>query len=266
MGNKMKAIVVDDEMRALNMLCIFLGRIEDVEIAGKFTNPHDALAFLNKTEVDIAFLDVEMPEMSGVEFAHRCICLKKVPAIVFVTGFEQYAMDAWGVEAVDYILKPYDEARVRNAVKKAGILKPPSRAKKVEIVCFPSFEVKVDSSPIPFKCKKGKELLAYLVDNEGRWVTSGQIISALWEDKPYDDNLKNTYYVTGFRLRKELEKYDIEDILEAQKCGYRVNTEKFSCDYYRYLAGENAGFRGQYLSEYSWGEETLAYLLTGGRR
>ena len=248
----------------MRVLQIILDKIPDVEIVASFTNSHEAKDYLHNNEVELAFFDVEMPEINGIELAYDCLTLPKIPAVIFITGHEQYAMKAWGVEAVDYILKPYSSDHVFRAVQKARKLLPTFSAhegtKSIEIKCFPRFEIFVNNTPVLIKCKKGKEMLAYLVDAQGRWVGSEEIISALWPDAPFDESSKNVFYVTGFRLKKELEKKDLDSIMEYENGNYRVVTDNFSCDYYRYLNNEEVPFSGEYLSEYEWAEMTAAKL------
>ncbi len=108
----MRSLIVDDEPLARERVRHFLDPEPDFEIAGEFGNGKDALAFLRREKVDLIFLDVVMPEMNGFELA-RALSPPDIPHIIFVTVFDSYALEAFEVHAVDYLLKPVDPERFR---------------------------------------------------------------------------------------------------------------------------------------------------------
>jgi two-component system, LytTR family, response regulator LytT len=115
-----KALVVDDEQLAREELCYLLGQGGGVTVVAQAANGPDALAAIEVHQPDLVFLDVQMPGLNGFEVARRVLERADVAAeIVFVTAFDQYAIDAFQVDAVDYLLKPVDPERLEQAVQRA---------------------------------------------------------------------------------------------------------------------------------------------------
>ncbi len=116
---KVSALVVDDEAPAREELCYLLAQAGDVDVIGQADNGPDALDLLEDLEPDIVFLDVQMPGATGFEVARQAAARPSPPHIVFVTAFDQFALDAFQVDAVDYLLKPVDPARLEQALGRA---------------------------------------------------------------------------------------------------------------------------------------------------
>lgn len=110
-------IIVEDELPAREELRFFIEQEENFSILGDFENPIDALTFLEKTETDVIFLDINMPDMNGLNLSK--IIRKMYPQIkiIFITAYKDYAIDAFEVKAFDYLLKPYSEARIKSLLK-----------------------------------------------------------------------------------------------------------------------------------------------------
>lgn len=111
-----RTVVVDDEPLARARLRTFLGAIDDVELVGEAGNGIEALRVIQGTEPDLVLLDVQMPGMGGFELLGA---LKRPPQVIFATAYDEYAIRAFEVEAVDYLLKPVSQARVAEAVGRA---------------------------------------------------------------------------------------------------------------------------------------------------
>lgn len=112
---KIKALIVDDEVIARERVRRFLSDESDVEVLGECRNGREALAAIKKLEPDLVFLDIQMPQMSGFEVL-ASIASKDLPAIVFVTAYDQYALQAFEVHALDYLLKPFNRERFRQSL------------------------------------------------------------------------------------------------------------------------------------------------------
>ena len=113
-------LVVDDEQLAREELCYQLERIGEVEVVGQAGNGLEALTAVERHEPHLIFLDIQMPGLTGFEVARRLLSYgPDTPAMVFVTAFDQHAIEAFEVNAVDYLLKPIDGARVETAVQRA---------------------------------------------------------------------------------------------------------------------------------------------------
>jgi DNA-binding LytR/AlgR family response regulator len=115
----MTAVVADDEQHARDELCFLLGRIDGVEDVGQAANGVEALDEITRHRPDVAFLDVQMPGLTGFEVARRLMEDGTGPSVIFVTAFDQRAIEAFEVNAVDYVLKPVDQGRLETAVSRA---------------------------------------------------------------------------------------------------------------------------------------------------
>jgi two-component system LytT family response regulator/two-component system response regulator LytT len=112
----LRTVVVDDEQLAREELCFLLEQAGEVEIVGQAADGIEALRLAGDLKPDLLFLDVQMPGLTGFEVARRLIQAELLPQLVFVTAFDQYAIDAFSVNAVDYLLKPVDAGRLEQAI------------------------------------------------------------------------------------------------------------------------------------------------------
>ena len=120
MSTALKVIVVDDEQLARDELCYQLEHVGDLEVVAQAGNGVEAVAAIDRLEPDLVFLDVQMPGLSGFEVARRLLEREEeAPALIFVTAFDQHAIEAFEVNAVDYLLKPVEAGRLEQAVQRA---------------------------------------------------------------------------------------------------------------------------------------------------
>ena len=271
----MNAICVDDEGLILSRTVSLVkktGKFDNVE---SFMEAKEALAYLDENTADLALLDIDMPEMGGLELAAKM--KEKCPGIriVFLTGYSEYAVDAYAMHATGYLLKPIGYNKLLEEIEyalntpvsgqDAGPVADVSSksAHRVKVETFGYFNILVDSKPVVFKRSKAKELLACLVDRQGQFVSRKDIFYILWKDDDYD-RARQKYFDTIIRSLKEtLEEYGISDIFEAEKGMMRIVPEKMDCDLYAYLKKDKkaiAAFRGEYMSSYSWASTTEGYL------
>lgn len=115
----LRALVVDDEQLARDELCFQLEQLGGVEITGQAGNGVEAIDAIERLRPDVVFLDIQMPGLSGFEVARRVVALGLSTHIVFVTAFDQYALEAFEVNAVDYLLKPVEPARLEQTLQRA---------------------------------------------------------------------------------------------------------------------------------------------------
>jgi two-component system LytT family response regulator len=111
----MRAYLVDDEPLALKRLNKLLAATESVQVLGKATEPNEAIAFLNSHDVDVLFLDIQMPQKNGFELLAK---LRERPSVIFTTAYERYAVQAFEVNAIDYLLKPIAEDHLKRALSR----------------------------------------------------------------------------------------------------------------------------------------------------
>ena len=249
----MNLLLVDDEKLALEALKkAVLGVLPESEVH-PFQKARLALEYAEENKIDIAFLDIDMPVISGLEMANKLQQIYPNTNIIFVTGFSEYALDAFNVYASAYLTKPVTVEAIAKAINH---LRHPITSKRVKIQCFGNFEVYCDNKPIQFSLNKTKELLAYLVDRKGAQCRKNEIIAALFED---DFNIE--YYK---KLRKDLIEtfclLGIENVLGISRGGLAINKELVECDYYDYLESSQIKTPKEYMSQYSFAEKTLALL------
>lgn len=113
---KITCIIVDDEPMALRLVETYVEKTPFLELKNKFSNAIEAMEFLKTSPVDLLFLDIQMPDLSGIEFSKM---LPKETRVIFTTAFDQYALEGFKVEALDYLLKPFDYAEFLLAANKA---------------------------------------------------------------------------------------------------------------------------------------------------
>ena len=125
-GATLTAVVADDEQLARDELCFLLRQLSGIEVVGLAANGMEALDEIARHTPDVAFLDVQMPGLTGFEVAQRLLQQGTGPGVIFVTAFDQRAIEAFEVNAVDYLLKPVDARRLETAVARARSRKGPA--------------------------------------------------------------------------------------------------------------------------------------------
>ena len=159
----MNVIYVDDEMPALDNFRMTVKDFPFVKSLKVFLRGEEAIRWASENPVDVAFLDMEMHGMNGLEAAKELKKINRDTRLVFVTAYEQYALQAFGVDAIGYILKPYSRKEVRKELEKAARFHPLPK-KRVCIQTIPDFVVYVDGERLVLGRAKTEELLALLVD------------------------------------------------------------------------------------------------------
>jgi len=109
-------IALDDEPLSLRVISTFTGKHPAIQLAGTFNNPHEAKLYLANNSVDLIFLDIDMLEINGIDFAKN---LNPRPLLIFTTAHKEYAIDGFELDSVDYLLKPFDFTRFERAIDKA---------------------------------------------------------------------------------------------------------------------------------------------------
>jgi two-component SAPR family response regulator len=253
----MIAIAVDDEVLMLGALAAAIKASPDISEVSQFSGCDEALDFVKENPVDVAFLDINMRGMGGLALAEKIVGFCPECKIVFCTGYEEYAIPAFKLHASGYLLKPVSAQDVQAEIDNIKGVR--QSQKPLTVKCFGTFEVYARGEKLTFKRSKTKELFAFLVDRNGAGVTVAEIGVALWDN---DKEQKNQNYIHQlFRdLRQALETVGVEEIFERNNYFYSLNPDKLDCDYYAYLKTGKPEFRGEYMSQYSWAEETCGLL------
>ena len=253
----MIAIAVDDEILMLGALVAAIRASDDISEVSQFSGCDEALDYVKENPVDVAFLDINMRGMGGLDLAEKIVGFCPECKIVFCTGYEEYAIPAFKLHASGYLLKPVSAQDVQAEIDNIKGIR--QGQKPLSVKCFGTFEVYARGEKLTFKRSKTKELFAFLVDRNGAGVTVAEIGVALWDN---DKEQKNQNYIHQlFRdLRQALEAVGVEEIFERNNYFYSINPDKLDCDYYAYLITGKPEFRGEYMSQYSWAEETCGLL------
>ncbi|MBQ1223369.1 MAG: response regulator [Oscillospiraceae bacterium] len=254
----MKAITVDDEIYMLETLNEAVSASSDVELTGTFSSCSAALAYAAENPVDIAFLDINMRGIGGLGLAEKLMELHPDCKIIFCTGHEEYAVSAFRLHVSGYLMKPITAEAVQQEIDHIKGVK--AKEKLLTINCFGNFEVLYNGEILPFKRRKAKELLAVLVDRNGAGLTAKQLCAILFPDDT--DDIKNAAYFRQLvmDLKNTLKAIRAEDVLRHDTPYYRVDTGLVKCDYLSFLETGKPAFRGEYMTQYSWAEETCAML------
>ena len=254
---------IDDEPRMLRLLHKAIAEAEPDAKIMDFTEGDDLLSALAERTPDVVFSDVELQGMTGLELAVRIKNAAPEAKIIFVTGFPQYAADAFRLHANGYILKPAEAERIREELDCLKLPKTEMRPGKLCVRCFGNFEVFWNGQPLIFQRSQTKELLAYLIDREGASCTSGEIALALWSVDGTGQAEKNRIRVLINDLRSTLRKIGMEDVLIRERRLLAIRRDLVDCDYYRMRDGDVSAlnaFDGEYMKQYSWAELTAGRL------
>ena len=254
----MRAIAVDDELYMLETLEEAIRASSDITRVECFSSCSTALAYATENPIDIAFLDINMRGIGGLGLAEKVISLQPHCKIIFCTGYSEYAVSAFQLHVSGYLMKPITAEAVQKEIDHIKGVK--ATEKLLTIKCFGNFEVLYNGDILHFKRKKAKELLAALIDRNGAGMTAKQLCAILFPDNT--DDTKNAAYLRQLilDLKNTLRTICAEDVLRHDTPYYRIDTNLVKCDYFSFLETGNPKFLGEYMSQYSWAEETCAML------
>ena len=259
----MTAICVDDEPLVLQLTISLVRELPHFDQVEGFGGALEALDWLENHRPDIAFLDIDMPVINGIKLAQKIIEQYPDTAIIFLTGYAQYAVDAFAIHASGYLLKPINKEKLSEEVEYALAGKNSKRSPRITVQTFGNFDIVVDGKTVSFTRSKSKELLAYLIDRQGGSVSRTEAFSILWEDSMYDRSMQKQLDVIIRSLRSTLQEYGIGEIVEMKAGAMRVIPELLDCDLYRFFNGDESAineYRGVYMNAYSWASLTEASM------
>lgn len=234
----MKVIVVDDEKSMHIIMERMLKKINAVTLAGCFLDTWSAHAYLSEHDVDLIFIDVSMPKESGIEFAKRLRVEGRETKIVFLTSHREYALPAFDVYALDYMLKPVKQDRLQQTIGRAAADlelqkdKPKQAAQKKKLIynCLGGIELRTSQNEmIKWKTSKSAELFAYLIMQRGKRVSKARIIEDVFEHTPLKnaDAYLNT---TIYQLRKLLSRHGLTQVIHSGNQYYVLDHTKIEVD------------------------------------
>ncbi len=252
----MRIIVVDDESVVLGSEMNAIRRAAPTASVEGFLSAMQALRYVKNNQVDVAFLDIMMPEISGIDLARQMKQLRPDLNVIFATAFNHQYREAMELHASGYILKPISEEAVRREL--SDLRRPPQDEPRLFVRTFGDFEVFFNQQPVMFRYSKSKELLAYLIDRHGAMVESDTLLTVLWGGEA---DYTNFFYQVRKDLKDTLSQYGCDDVLISRRGSMGVYPDKIDCDYYEWLKGTPAGinaYHGQYMRQYDWAEMTWA--------
>jgi len=230
-----RTVVIDDEQPAVEMMKHLLSETGQAIVVGEFTSATQALVDIVTLKPDVVFLDIEMPGLDGLRAAEKILTIDPDINVVFVTAYDHYAIKAFEINALDYLLKPVLPVRLEKTLARLAQQlekRPVSTVSSGRVLCLGSFEAigkYTDSKPIRWRTAKTEELFAYLLYNRDTIVPKGRIIDNLWpDDEP--DQADNNLHTTIYKLRKTLKSVGIDIDISLTGGGYLLNTRNVFCD------------------------------------
>lgn len=210
------AVLVDDMRPALRELKFLLKKYPEISIIGMYIDPLAAIEKIGELKPQVVFLDINMPQLQGIDAASRILDLSPQTDIVFVTAFDQYAVEAFELHALDYLLKPIAEERLEKTVERlrreisSANLTKEYTPLKLQIRCFGRFQMGWEGrEPIKWRIEKARELFAFLLQNHNRYITKDELLDKLWPEDIPDRAIKQLYNGIYY-IRKALEGYGID--------------------------------------------------------
>lgn len=246
----MRVLLVDDESLQLLRLENVCKKVLPSASFASFSNPLLAVKAAEKEKADLAFLDVEMPGMNGIALAKKLKSINPLTKIIFVTAYDNYALDAFKVHASGYIVKPVYEAAIKVELEELSKPIDLDDNGKLQIKCFGNFEIFHNGEPLKFSYSKSKELLAYLIDREGSSINIAELNAVLWEED-HSSYLRNIIA----DIQRTLEAIKCQDVFIKRRNECFVDISKISCDAYEYKKGNPTAirmYRGEYMIQYPW--------------
>ncbi|RJE87478.1 response regulator [Paenibacillus sp. 1011MAR3C5] len=235
----MRALLVDDERLALQRMEWLIKQHAggELEWSGAFLDPYDALEAAQAEQPDIAFLDIELPEMNGFELAERLLLIRPKIRIVFVTAYQDYAIKAFDINALDYLLKPVAADRLSITMQRAReamVLSTQEVAvqESMTLCCFPSLYFRDgygQARSFTWKTLKAEELFAYLIHRRGLTVNKQELLDLLWPD--YDAKKATAQLHTAiYQIRKVIESAKLDLGIIYKDGGYRLTMGSLAVD------------------------------------
>jgi two-component SAPR family response regulator len=240
----MKTLIVDDEPAMLLAMRRLLSKIEGIEVVGSFQNAAEALEFVRDNQVELAFLDIMIGEDNGLELARGLRLLCADAEIVFTTSHTDYAIPAYDVYPLDYIVKPISEQRLKQTVARAVSRRRASSAEpssdtlpRLTVRALGCFEVEsTQAGEVKWISRRSAELFAYLLVHRGRNVARVRILEDIFPDMP----LRNAevYLNTAvYQLRKALMPHGFKESILSTVEQYRVNLDQMDVDFIQFEQG-----------------------------
>ncbi|WP_336763199.1 response regulator [Paenibacillus sp. USHLN196] len=230
----MKVILVDDERLALIGLQKSLEKeVSGIEITATYTNPTEAMGGIMEHRPDVVFLDIHMPEMDGMDLGKQIQATVPGVEIIFVTSYDQYAVHAFDLQALDYVMKPIQKDRLKQTVSRVReklSSKREQRSKDTDvplICCFNQIQFKLPDKDIQvakWRTSKAQELFAYLLHHRNQTIHRSVLLEMLWPELE-EEKTVHQLYTAMYHVRQTLKACGM-DMITIQsghlEAGYRL--------------------------------------------
>ncbi|MBA9087804.1 two-component SAPR family response regulator [Fontibacillus solani] len=235
----MKVILVDDERLALEYLERQLLKFDNIEIVGLFSDPLVAREEILRKDVDAVFLDISLPEINGIELADQLLGFKPQLNIVFVTAYNEYAIKAFELNAIDYIVKPTRAERLTKTVDRIRKLQhsivedeavEADHDLRLHLLKQVSVELpKGQFTLLQWRTSKAQELFLFLLQHRGQLVRKSVLIDLLWPEYE-SDKVYSQLYTAVYHIRKTLQPYGERFQISNTTEGYILNMNNVILD------------------------------------
>ncbi len=231
----LKAMLIDDEPLALRQMEQLLTAEGHIQVVAKLTDTCEAIRLMKELQPDVVFLDIHMSEIDGLEMAERIMDEYGLVDIVFVTAYDQYAVQAFELHAIDYLLKPVQIDRLRKTLSRLTARdnqtqETESAPSKVMVRCFRQLTMEQDKPiPLAWRTAKAQELFAFLLHQRPHSVNKEQLMDILWPDMDEKKAL-SILYATVYHVRKLLTDWHIPITIESKLGSYQLHFNKDELD------------------------------------
>ncbi|MFP7473353.1 response regulator [Niallia taxi] len=280
-----RTVIIDDEELSIIYLEKKLRDFPNIQIINTYTTFDSVLEELEKKEVNVIFLDIEMGSLNGLEIAERILSAFPSIHIVFVTAHSEYAVHAFEINSIDYLLKPITTKRLQITIDRLNnYIKEDQKShnddktiKPLTIKCFSELRIYQDHKLVPFKTKKAKELFAYLLTHISQYIHKDILIESIWPDQDYQ-KAKVYLHTCLSHLRKMLASLGYPECISFSNNCYSLSLSQLHCDSISLdkeleslnsITKENKNFvldllqqyTGPYLelNQYDWANERAQY-------
>lgn len=234
----MDVILVDDEQLALDFMEHNLNQIGNIKIKGKYLNPLVAKEAILKESVDAVFLDINLPEITGLELAEILLESKPHLMVIFITAYDEHALEAFELNALDYIVKPVTIDRLKITIERLESLldyqasRPTSRQKELKIKVSQQLLIENQAGKfekVSWRTARAQEIFLFLLQNQGLFVSKDMLIEMFWPDFE-SERAFSQLYSTIYQIRKKLAEYGDHFEIKNMTDGYLFSTQDVQVD------------------------------------
>lgn len=230
----MKVIIADYDEEAIRLFEEQCKQFSYVELSGKFNDSAETLKYVSRHRVEAAFINIELNGMDGLQLGEKLRELNPKIVLVFFIEHTEYILEALRIKADGYMIRPYTMEDLTWTMGNAKLLSRRQK-KPAYIRTFGRFDLFINGELVIFSNKKAKELLALCVDNKGGVVTMEEAVDKLWENRLYDEKVKNLYRRAVMDLNKIFSTYGIKDVFVKKRAACWINYANVDCDYYMWI-------------------------------